>query len=294
MYYPRVPLNRDALIVWPFEERVQSYGERDSILYGLGLGLGSDPSDASQLRFVQERDLCAVPTMAVVLGHPGNFWGDPATGINYELVLHGEQRLTLHQALPPAATVRARNRVAGIVDKGRNALVYLERTLTDEGSGSLLATQTTTVFCRDAGGYQGPSDAPLPAHPIPDRPRDLAIDHPTFPQQALIYRLSGDLNPLHSDPVVAARAGFPRPILHGLCTYGIAGYAILAGLCGGDPARLRRLDARFSSPAFPGEIFRTEIWHEGLGAAAYRCSVPARQVVVIDNGYCEFEVAGAA
>lgn len=287
-------LNRDALIVWPFEERVQSYAERDSILYGLGLGLGSDPTDEQQLRFVQERDLRALPTMAVVLGHPGNFWADPATGVNYELVLHGEQRLTLQRGLPSAATVRARNRVVGIVDKGRDALVYLERTLTDEGTGSLLATQTSTAFCRGAGGYQGQSDAALPVHRVPGGRPDLTIDHVTLPQQALIYRLSGDLNPLHSDPAVAARAGFPRPILHGLCTYGIAGYAMLAGLCDGDPGRLRRLDARFSSPAFPGETFRTEIWHDGPGAAAYRCSVPARQVVVIDNGYCEFEVAGAA
>jgi acyl dehydratase len=289
-----VGLNYDNLIAWPFPPRVQSYAERDTVLYALGLGIGANPTDDHELHFVYERNLAALPTMAVVLGHPGNFWSDPSTGVRPESVLHGEHRLTIHSPLPRAGEVRAESRVSSIVDKGRDALVYIERELTDSSSGRLLATQTTTAFCRGAGGFIGSSGPTLPAHPRPDREPDIAIDHPTPPQLALVYRLSGDLNPIHADPAAAAAAGFERPILHGLCTFGIAGYALLCALCGHEPSRLRRIDARFSRPAFPGDTFRTEIWIEHRGQAAFRCRVVGRDITVIDNGYCEFEVRDAA
>jgi acyl dehydratase len=289
-----VALNYSALVNWPFPDNIRTYSEQDIILYALGLGIGTHSTDERELRFVYGPILITLPTFAVTLGHPGNFWEDPGTGIEAERVLHGEHRLTVYSPLPPSGEVRAQNRVISIVDKGEDALVYVQRQLSDASSGLLLATQTTTAFCRGAGGFDGPTGSALRAHLVPDRAPDLTIDHQTAPQLALIYRLSGDLNPLHADPWVAARAGYDRPILHGLCTYGIAGYSLLAGLCDYEPSRLRKLDGRFTSPAYPGETFRTQVWVEGPGLAAFRCSVPARGKIVIDNGYCEYEVRGAA
>lgn len=284
-------LNYEALLSWPFEEIEQTYTEKDSILYALGIGLGFDPLDRGQLRFVYEDGLKALPTMAVVLGNPGFYLSDPASGVDWKRVVHGEQRLVLHRPLPPAGTVRSITRVDSIVDKGegRGALIYASRETRDATTGQPICTTTSTVFCRADGGFGGPS-GPVPAvHQVPDREPDHLVSIPTVPQAALIYRLSGDLNPLHADPAVADGAGFERPILHGLCTYGIAGYGVLGSLTGCEPRRLRRLDARFSAPVIPGETVTTAIWREGPGRAGFRCRIVDRDLTVIDNGYCEFE-----
>jgi acyl dehydratase len=286
-----VSLNHEALLAWPFEEIEQTYTEKDSILYALGIGLGADPLDHGQLRFVYEDGLEALPTMAVVLGNPGFYLSDPASGVDWKRVVHGEQGLVLHRPLPPDGTVRSITRIDSIVDKGegRGALIYASRDTRDATTGELICTTTSTVFCRADGGFGGSSGPVRAVHQVPDREPDHVVSMPTLPQAALIYRLSGDLNPLHADPAVADAAGFGRPILHGLCTYGIAGYGMLGTLTGWEPSRLRRLDARFSAPVIPGETVTTAIWREGPGRAAFRSAVADREVTVIDNGYCEFD-----
>lgn len=274
---------------WPFQEVEHKYTAKDTILYALGLGLGADPMDREQLRFVYEDGLKALPTMAVVLALPGQWSKNPESGVNWKLVLHGEQGVVLHRPLPPAGTVVARTVIDEIIDKGKDkgALVYSHRDIRDKETGALLASLSSTSFLRGDGGFGGPSGPTRAVHALPERAPDIACDIATLPQAALIYRLSGDYNPLHADPEVAKTAGFPRPILHGLCTFGVAGHALLRALCGYDAARLKRMEVRFSSPVFPGETVRTEMWEEGGGRFGFRCKVVERDVVVINNGLAE-------
>ena len=278
-------IDRDALLAWPFPEVRQAYTERDTMLYALGLGLGADPMDPAQLRFVYEKGLQALPTMGVILGFPGFWLSDPRVGADWKRLLHGEQAIDILRPLPPAGAVVGRTRVTEVLDKGpgRGALVFTERTLTDEATGALLCRQRSTTFLRGDGGFGGPS-GPAPApHPIPDRAPDRTVAWPTLPQAALIYRLSGDPNPLHVDPAVFTAAGFARPVLHGLCTFGIAGYAVVAGAAGGDPAAVRSVAARFTSPVFPGETVETDLWLDGTNVA-FRARVAERGIVVLNNG----------
>ena len=266
----------------------QTYTKKDAMLYALGVGLGVDPTDRDQLDFVYEKNLKVLPTFAVVLAYPGLWLRDLDTGIDAVKVVHGEQGLTLHQPLSPAGAVVGKSRVTGVVDKGegRGALVMAERKIFAKGSGELIATVTQTAFCRGDGGFGGPSVPTPKPHELPARAPDLVCDLPTSPQAALIYRLSADINPLHADPEVAKAAGFPRPILHGLATYGVAGHALLRTVCGYDPARLKSLNARFTAPVYPGETFRTEIWLDGA-VASFRTTAIERNVVAISNGRAE-------
>jgi acyl dehydratase len=284
-----MPVDPQKLLAWPFEDLVHTYTTRDSILYALGVGAGTDPMDEADLRFVYEDGMLALPTMAVVLGYPGFWLKEQNTGADWRQVLHGEQGLVIHKPLPPAATVIGRMKITGFIDKGagKGALLLSERAVIDQKSGELLATVSSTSFLRGDGGT-GFSTGPAPApHALPERAPDASLDLPTAPGQALIYRLSGDFNPLHADPKVAQGAGFPRPILHGLCTYGVAGRALLKLACDDDPARLKRMDLRFSAPVFPGETIRTEIWREGGGKVSFRAKVLERDLVVLNNGYAE-------
>jgi len=291
-------IDPDKLMRWPLPPVTQAYTERDTLLYALGLGLGQQqPLDPAQLSFVYEGapgGLRVLPSMAVVLA-TGPFWmQDPATGIDWQRILHGEQTLRLHKPLPAAGTVVGEHRIEALYDKGagKGALMLLERKLFDAASGDLLARVGSTVFLRGDGGFGGRSDGAPQPHPLPtDRAPDQVFDLPTRPEQALLYRLSGDLNPLHIDPAVARAAGFERPILHGLCSYGIAARALLALLCGNDPARLRRLDLRFASPVYPGETLRFEVWLEAPGRAAFRAQVVERGPLILNNGLAEFEPA---
>ncbi|PHS05145.1 MAG: 3-alpha,7-alpha,12-alpha-trihydroxy-5-beta-cholest-24-enoyl-CoA hydratase [Blastopirellula sp.] len=278
--------NPENILNRKFADVEQSYTERDSIIYALGVGLGYDPLDARQLPFVFEQpSLRAVPSMAMVLGSPG-FWArEPDTGIIWQKVLHGEQGMVLHQPLPPAATIIGKTRVIRILDKGegRGALIFTERTLFDKSSDILLATLTSTTFARGnggCGGDQGPQAVP---HALPDRAPDQICDLPTQKSAALLYRLSGDSNPLHADPEIAKAAGFPAPILHGLCTVGVVCHALLRSYCNYDEARLKSLDLRFSSPVFPGETIRTEMWQDGE-VISFRARVLERDIVVLNNG----------
>lgn len=278
----------DRLLNWPFEDIVQRYDARDAMFYALSVGLCADPMDERELRYVYEKDLAVFPTLPAVLCHPGPWMADPRSGIDRSKVVHGEQRIALHRRpLPTAATVRGRTRVVGVVDKGegRGALIYQERRLVDDATGEPLATLLQTSFARADGGFGGPREALVPAlQPVPDAtPPDLVAEMPTFPNQALFYRLNADRNPLHAEPAVARRAGFERPILHGMCTFAIAAHAVLKTAGGYDPASILDIEARFSAPVFPGETISVEMWRQGR-IVRFRASVRARGAKVLDQG----------
>jgi acyl dehydratase len=284
-----MPIDPEALRQWPIPDVEHSYTVRDTMLYALGLGYGADPMDEEQLRFVYEARLKALPSMAVVLGYPGFWIGDPGTGADWKKVLHGEQAIEIFKPLPTAATVIGRSRVTGLFDKGKDkgAVLVSERDVIDKSSGDLLCRLTSTTMMRGDGGFGGPS-GPLPApHPLPDRAPDQTVSIATLPQAALIYRLSGDYNPLHADPVVARGGGFEMPILHGLCTFGVVGRALLDAVCGNDPSKFRKMQVRFSAPVFPGETIVTEFWKEPGGVVSFRAKVKQRDLVVINNGRAE-------
>jgi len=276
-------IDYDTLLNYPIAPVRQCYTARDTAFYALSIGFGSDPMDERQLRYVEPRGgLTTSPSMAVVLGHPGFWLGDPATGVDAVRLVHGEQAFTLHAPLPPEGEIEATTRVTGIVDKGpgKGALLYSEKRIVDVASGALLATTASTTFLRGDGGFGGPAGPVRAAHALPEGAPDLVVDLPTRPEQALYYRFNGDDNPLHYDPKVAAAAGFERPILHGLCTLGVVTHALLRGLLDYDAGALGSLQARFSAPVFPGETIRTEIWRDG----SFRARAVERDVVVVNNG----------
>lgn len=280
-------IDYDALLARQFPDVEHSYTTRDTILYALGIGLGVDPMNAAQLKAVYENDpgFCALPSMVNVLASPG-FWAmEPDTGIIWQKLLHGEQSFTMHAPLPTQGTLIGKTRIVGIVDKGENrgALILSERTLTNKATGEKIATVAGTSFARANGGFGGPSGPANPVHTLPESEPDTVFDHKTEPGSALIYRLSGDYNPLHADPSVAKGVGFERPILHGLCSLGVASWSITQAISGGDSTRLKHLQLRFSSPVYPGETIRTEIWGKG-DEISFRARVVERDIVVLNNG----------
>ncbi|WP_327753805.1 MaoC/PaaZ C-terminal domain-containing protein (plasmid) [Sphingobium sp. SJ10-10] len=270
---------------------VQSYDKRDTILYALGLGFGADPLNEAELPFVYEKALTCLPSYANILCHPG-FWAqDPQFGIDWVKILHAEQDLVVHKPLPATGALRGEYRVAGIEDKGegRGALLHQEKELFDNATGDHLATVRSTLFMRGNGGEGGFGNAMLAAEPVPDRTPDRTVEIATLPRQALIYRLSGDWNPLHADPAIAQKAGFSMPILHGLCTKGIANRAILSAYCDNDVARFKAMFVRFSKPVMPGETIRVEFFEEGAGRLRFRAIAVERGDVVLDR--CSATVA---
>jgi acyl dehydratase len=267
------------------EPIVQTYDKRDTILYALGLGYGADPLDESELPFVYEGDLRCLPSYANLLCHPG-FWAQkPEFGIDWVKILHAEQDYRIHKSLPPTGSIRGEYRVAGVEDKGaeRGALLHQEKELYNAETGDHLATVRSTLFLRGDGGQGGFGLAVPAAAPVPERAPDRVIEIPTLPRQALIYRLSGDWNPLHADPVIARKAGFDAPILHGLCTNGIASRALLKAYCDNDTARLTGMFVRFSKPVMPGETIRVECFEEGDGLVRFRAIAKERNAVVLDR-----------
>jgi acyl dehydratase len=281
-------LNYKKIVNWPFEDVIQSYSERDSIIYALSLGLGSNATDPSELKFVYEKELQTFPTMAVVMGHPGPWMQDPETGIDFIKVLHGEQHLEIHKPLPTEGSIIGRTRVVDIIDKGadKGALIIIERKLYEQKTGDLLNTQSAIIFARGDGGFGGPATSAPAPHSLPDRDPDRVVDIPISTQAALLYRLNGDYNPLHADPVIAKKAGFEAPILHGLASYGIAARAVLKALDNGDASELRSFGLRFSAPVYPGETIRTDVWKDG-NIVSFRASVVERDMTVLKNGRAE-------
>jgi acyl dehydratase len=290
-------ISRESLLRWPFEEKVQSYTRRDVILYALSIGFGCDPLDRDQLRHVLEDDLRVFPTMALVLAHPGPWTADPATGVDRKRVVHGEQRLIVHRPLPPEGTVRSRNRVTAVIDKGKDkgALIQTERELHDIVTGQLFATIQGTTFCRGDGGFDETRStqtnsrfSTLTAERAPDptppaRAADELCELVTLPSAALLYRLNGDYNPIHSHPVAAGAAGFDRPISHGLLTFALA--ARLIERSGENASDLLEICARFASPMFPGETLQLELWRGEHGRRWFRGICKERGTEVLSRGY---------
>jgi acyl dehydratase len=283
-----MPIVYDKLLALNIPEVGHAYTEKDAILYALGLGLGQDPMNEDELAFVYEKALKVLPTYALVLGYSPYWLRNPESGVTWNKVVHGEQSFTVHKPVAGKGAVIGKTRIVEVIDKGegKGALVYSERKVTDKASGDLVATLKQTTFCRADGGFGGPAREAPPVHAIPDRAPDLVCDLPTRPEMALVYRLSGDINPLHAEPAFAKAAGFPRPILHGLATFGVAGHAILKSVCGYNTARLTGMAGRFSAPVYPGETIRTEVWRDG-NVVSYRARVVERDIVAINNGRAE-------
>lgn len=283
-----MPIDHQQLVNWKIPEVEQQLTKRDTILYALGVGLGADPCDTDQLRYVYEDGLQALPSMAIILGYPGPWHAAPGTGITRSHVVHGEQGFVIHRPLPVEGTIVGLTEVEAVLDKGKDkgALLMTACDVRDKASNDLICTLTSTTFCRADGGFGGPSGPTPPVQQIPDSPAQHTCDLPTLPQAALIYRLSGDYNPLHADPAYAAKAGFKAPILHGRATFSVVGHALVKTVCGYDPLKLKSMSGRFSSPVYPGETIRTEMWVDGK-VITFRATVPARGVTVLNNGRAE-------
>lgn len=281
-------INEQHLLNYPIPEVRQTLTPRDAAFYALSIGLGTNPVDRRQLDYVDvnRAGFSALPCMAEVLCHPGFWLGKPDTGVDALKLVHGEQAIEWFDIPPVAADLVGRTTVTQLVDKGegKGALLFSTKEVHDVTSGKLLFRTNRSIFLRGDGGFGG-TGGPVPKpHAVPETAPDFFDDLPTRPEQALYYRLNGDDNPLHADPVIAARAGFPRPILHGLCTFGVVFHALIRTLNDYRPSRHGRIAARFSAPVFPGETIRTDIWKDG----SFRARVLERDLVVINNGFVQF------
>ena len=280
-----MPIDYQHLISLRSTGHTRRYSDRDTMLYALSIGMGRDPLAGTELDYVFERNpLKTVPTMASVLARIPLL---KDCGYDYTKVLHAEQHLVIHRPLPQDGELIADARVIEAYDKGadKGALIYTETTARTTTDDEPLFTTTSGIFARGDGGFggaTGPSPAP---HPIPNRPPDASCQIRTREDQALLYRLNGDRNPLHVDPELATKVGFPVPILHGLCTYGTACLAVLKTVCHYDHTSITGFDVRFSAPVYPGETIITDLWQDG-NIVSFECRVKERKVTVIRNGKC--------
>ena len=278
-----MPIDVEAALASELQARDFAWDEDRVILYQLGLGAGSPPTDSRELSYAYEGDLAVLPSFGTIAASTSMAAISSARGvdINWALLLHGEQDLEIARPIPRSGEVVSRPRIAHIYDKGRAALMVVEVTSTDRRTGELLFTNRASLFIRGEGGWGG-DPGPKAGHQAPSRSPDHIVRSPTLPQQALLYRLSGDKNPLHADPAFAALGGFDRPILHGLCTYGIVCKAAVDAVLGGDPAGARRYRARFTGVVFPGETVVTRMWEEGE-KVLLEASVEGREGTVLSN-----------
>ena len=286
-------ISAHALLARQFPAIEQSYNPKDAILYALSLGYGSDPVDPQELPFVYEKNLRVVPTMAAVLCSPGFWLSEPSLGANTAMIVHAQHAIEFLQPLAPAASLRGTTSVLEVIDRGvgKGAMVITERLLTDLATEQVVARIVQHTLCRGDGGFSGLEPTPGPPRQraaAEDTAPDWSVSLTTLPQAALLYRLHADLNPLHVDPEVARLAGFDRPILHGLCTYGMVCRAVVQACLGGDAARMHSLAGQFTAPVVPGDTLQIDIWkgsdQGGRCTLKIRCSVPARQVVAFANG----------
>jgi acyl dehydratase len=259
----------------------RSWTSKDGLLYALGVGAGLE-----ELQFTTEKNQQVLPTKAVVLGARGAVPMGRAGSFNPTMLVHGEQAIELARPIPAEGTLKATGKIAAIYDKGKGAVIVTETESVDAASGELLFRTRSSAFVRGAGGFGGERGPSGPTHEPPARKPDHEVSYRTQPDQALLYRLSGDRNPLHSDPEFARAAGFPRPILHGLCTYGFTGRALLHALCGSDPARFKSMEGRFSKPVFPGETLSIVMWVDGTTCLFQTKN--ERGEVVLDQGRMTF------
>ncbi|ROT97378.1 3-alpha,7-alpha,12-alpha-trihydroxy-5-beta-cholest-24-enoyl-CoA hydratase [Altererythrobacter sp. FM1] len=264
-------MNAQEVVNYCFETIEQSYSARDAILYALATGYATQPLDPLHLRYLYENSLTTAPTFANVLGYPGLWMNDPRVEIDWVKMLHAEHRMTLHRSLPPAASTVSTNRVTGLRDLGpRGAMVHYQTDITLADEGEPLATLITSVIARGDGGCGDWGDAPPSLERVPERNPDATIELATSKMQPLLYRLSGDLHPIHIDPAVSSAAGLRRPLLHGLATKGMAGYALLRQFCDLDAKRLMSMAVRFTRPVMPGDVLRFEFWGEAPGRIQFR------------------------
>jgi acyl dehydratase len=278
-----MPINPDAAGS-KSEPNESSWTSKDCLLYALGVGAGAIDPTGFELEFTTENSngvpQKVLPTFPVVV--PGGAGGFTKVGsFNPAMLVHGEQSVELHGPLPVEGTVSAVTTITGVYDKGSGAVIATETVSTDTGTGKPLWTTSSSAFIRGEGGFGG-DRGPSNKVDFPEKAPDHTVTYATRPDQALVYRLSGDRNPLHSDPSFAAMGGFDKPILHGLCSFGFTGRALLHTLCGSDPDRFVSMAARFSKPVFPGEELTVAMWDAGKGSAVFRTSTP--QGVVIDAG----------
>ena len=259
-----------------------SYTKDQVILYHLGVGAGNPPTDKNELEYCYEKNLKVLPSYGVIptFGAMGGLGSVPGLKFNFALLLHGEQDLVIHQPIPPEAGVRNRAKVAELWDKGKACLCVLQVDTSDE-SGRPLFTNRFGLFLRGEGGFGGES-GPKAGNVPPERPPDGVLESRTLPQQALLYRLSGDKNPLHADPEFAKIGGFDRPIIHGLCSYGIVCKAVVDGVLGGDVTKVARYQARFAGVAFPGETYQVSWWREGK-QILIQAKSKEREAAIISN-----------
>lgn len=282
-----MPINTEAVGSTSEPERV-SWDSKDLLIYALGVGAGALDPTGSELELTTENssgfEQRALPTFPVVLARGGGIYRSIGT-FNPAMVVHGEQSVHLHRSLPVDGTALSVTTITGIYDKGSGAVIATETRATDENSHEPLWTTASSVFIRGEGGWGG-DRGPSGNVPAPEREPDHVVVYPTRTDQALLYRLSGDRNPLHSDPAFAALAGFDRPILHGLCSFGFTGRALLHSLCGSDPDRFVSMSARFSKPVMPGDELTVNMWELGDGTAYFRTETPAG--IVIDAGQATY------
>jgi acyl dehydratase len=280
-----VAIQADKLLALELPEKTVRYTRRDAMIYSIGIGLGQDPLDRRTLPFCFDKGLKAFPTMATVIAWDETWVGH--SGLDFLKVLHGEQRIRWHRPLPPEGEITYKVRVTDIFDKGagKGAVLVIHWDI-KLSSGEPLCSLDSVVFARGDGGFGGKTGNPPPLSPTPEGAPDFVVDLATRPEAALLYRQSGDPNPLHCDPDIARAAGFPQPILHGLNFYGVAAHAVMRTMGDYEPARLKSFAARFAAPVFPGETIRTEIWKTTAGAQ-FRSRVVERDIVVLSHGNAE-------
>ena len=276
-----MPISYPDILDLRTEGQAFEWRDRDAILYALAIGMGRNPLDPRELPFVYENGLKAAPTLCTAVA----FGAGPVarTGINFMMVVHGDQEVVFHKPFPPEGRLVASSHFPAVYDKGSKGAILILRTELKDEAGDPLATMTASVMARGDGGFGGPEHGAPEPHKVPDRAPDLTVDVPTRPAQALLYRLCGDRNPLHADPAFARMGGFPRPSLHGLCTYGIACAAVMGAYADYDPARIKSHAARFSAPVFPGETLTMALWKDG-DVVSFEGRVAARNVTALKHG----------
>lgn len=286
IYYPDI-LNEHSAPA-PF-----SYTEKDVILYALGIGMGQSSMSESELAFLYEKDLKTVATAVTVLASKVGAVpvdtdhlpvGHRSSQMNLPMTVHGEQKVELHRPLPARGSFTTEQRTIGAFDKGEGkGAVVVQEAIWRTPEGEKVATLTTTIFARGDGGFGGPATGAPEPHSVPDRQPDMSVDIATRSDQAILYRLNGDWNPLHIEPDIARAAGFPKPILHGMCTYGITCRAVMQAVTGDDSDQILSHQVRFSAPVFPGETISVDLWVDDK-SVSFEARVKERDVVVIKNG----------
>lgn len=267
----------------------RSWDSKDALLYAVGVGAGSLDPTGKELEFTTENSRNVqqkvLPTFAVIIGGAGGGMRNIGT-FNAAMLVDGGRTIELHREIPVEGRIKSRGRVVGVYDKGSGAVIMSESESVDAETEEPLLSLKSQVFIRGEGGFGGDRGPSGPKNVPPDRDPDKQVTYDTRPDQALTYRLSGDRNPLHADPEFAKMAGFPKPILHGLCTYGFTGRALLHELCGSDPAKFKSMEGRFSKPVMPGDALTVKMWIDGNEALFY--TETQNGDVVIDQGRCTF------